>query len=37
MSFQKRKTNSYCVGPKDYSDTKNIVGGIETNKKTGRD
>ena len=37
MSFQKFKTNSYCVGQKHYSGTKNIVGEITLNKKTGRD
>ena len=35
MSFQKFKTNSYCVGQKHYSGTKNIVGEITPNKKTG--
>ena len=35
MKFQKFKTNSYCVGPKHYSGTKNIVGGIAINKETG--
>ena len=37
MSFQKYKTNSYCVGQKHYSGTKNIVGEITLNKKTGRE
>ena len=37
MSFQKFKTNSYCVGPKHYSATKNLVGEITFNKKTGRE
>ena len=37
MSFQKFKTNSYCVGQKHYSGTKNIVGEITFNKKTGRE
>ena len=37
MSFQKIKTNSYCVGQKHYSGTKNIVGEITLNKKTGRE
>ena len=37
MSFQKFKTNSYCVGQKHYSGTKNIVGEITLNKKTGRE
>ena len=36
MSFQKFKTNSYCVGQKHYSGTKNIIGEI-TLKKTGRE
>ena len=37
MSFQKIKTNSYCVSQKQYSGTKNISGEITINKKTGRD
>ena len=37
MSFQKFKTNNYCVGQKHYSGTKNIVGEITFNKKTGRE
>ena len=37
MGFQKFKTNSYCVGQKHYSGTKNIVGDITLNKKTGRE
>ena len=37
MSFQKFKTNSYCVGQKHYSGTKNIIGKITLNKKTGRE
>ena len=37
MSFQKFKTNSYCVGQKHYSGTKNIIGEITVNKKTGRE
>ena len=37
MSFQKIKTKSYCVGQKHYSGTKNIVGEITLNKKTGRE
>ena len=37
MSFQKFKTNSYCVGQKHYPGTKNIVGEITLNKKTGRE
>ena len=35
MSFQKFKTNSFRVGQKNYSGTKNIVGEITLNKKTG--
>ena len=34
MTFQKLKTNSYCVGGKHYSGTKNISGEITLNKKT---
>ena len=37
MSFQKFKTNSYCVGQNHYSGTKNIEGEITINKKTGRE
>ena len=37
MSFQKFKTNSYCVGQKHYSGTKIIIGEITLNKKTGRE
>ena len=37
MSSQKFKTNSYCVGGKHYSGTKNITGEITVNKKTGKD
>ena len=37
MSFQKFKTNSYCVGQKHYSGTKHIIGEITLNKKTGRE
>ena len=37
MSFQKFKTNSFCVGQKHYSGTKNIIGEITLNKKTGRE
>ena len=36
MSFEKFKTNSYCVGGKHYSGTKNITGEITVNKKTGK-
>ena len=35
MSFQKFKTNSYCIAQKHYGGTKNIVGEITYNKKTG--
>ena len=34
MSFQKFKTNSYCVGGKHYSPTLNIYGSQTINKKT---
>ena len=37
MSFQKFKTNSYCVGQKHYSGTKNNIGERTLNKKTGRE
>ena len=37
MSFQKFKTNSYCVGQKHYNGTINIAGEITINKKTGRE
>ena len=37
MSFQRFKTNYYCVGQKHYSGTKNIVGEITLNIKTGRE
>ena len=37
MNSQKFKTNSYCVGHKGYSGTKNITGEITINKKTGRE
>ena len=37
MSFQKFKTNSYCVGSKNYSGTKNITGEITVIKKTGKE
>ena len=36
MSFQKFKSDSFCVGQKHYSGTKNIVGEITFTKKTGR-
>ena len=31
MSFQKFKTNSYCVSAKHYSGTKNFAGEITIN------
>ena len=34
MSFQKFKTNSYCLGQRHYSGTKKITGEIAYNKKT---
>ena len=37
MSFQKFKSDSYCVGQRHYLGTKNIVGEITLNKKTGRE
>ena len=37
MSFQKFKTNSYCVGGRHRSGTKDIVGDITINKKTGKE
>ena len=37
MSFQKFKTNIYCVGQKHYSGAKNIVGEVTFNKKSGRE
>ena len=37
MSFQKFKTNKYCLGQKHYSGTKNLAGEITINKKTGRE
>ena len=37
MSFQKFKRDSYCVGGKHYSGTKNISGDITINKKTGKE
>ena len=37
MNSQKFKTNSYCVGHKGYSGTKNITGEITINKTTGRE
>ena len=37
MNSQKFETNSYCVGGKHRSGTKNITGEITINKKTGRE
>ena len=37
MSFQKFKFNSYCVGHEGYSNSKNIVGEVSFNKKTGKE
>ena len=37
MSFQKFKNNSYCVGGRHQSATKNIVGDITINKKTNKE
>ena len=37
MSFQKFKNDSYCVGGRHRSGTKNIVGEITSNKKTGKE
>ena len=37
MNSQKFKTNSYCVGGKHYSGTKNITSEKTTNKKTGKE
>ena len=37
MNSQKFENNSYCVGGKHRSDTKNITGKITVNKKTGRE
>ena len=37
MICQKFKTNSYCVGQKPYSGTKNVVGETTFNKKTVRE
>ena len=36
MSFQKFKSDSYCVGGRHRSNTKNITGEISVNKKTGK-
>ena len=37
MSYQKFKTNSYCVGGRHQSATKSIVGDKTINKKTGKE
>ena len=37
MSFNEFKTDSYCVGGRHKSGTKNIVGEITINKKTGKE
>ena len=37
MSFQKFKSDSYCVGGRHRSATKNIVGDKTINKKTGKE
>ena len=37
MNSQKFKSDSYCVGGRHRSATKNIVGEIRNNKKTGRE
>ena len=37
MNSQKFEKNSYCVGGKHRSGTKNITGEITVNKKTGRE
>ena len=37
MNSQKFKTNSFCVGGKHYSGTKNITGEVVVNKKTGKE
>ena len=37
MSSQKFKSDSYCVGGRHRSGTKNIVGDITINKKTGKE
>ena len=37
MSFQKFKSDSYCVGGRHKSATKNIVGEMTINKKTDKD
>ena len=37
MNSNKFKTNSFCVGGKHYSGTKNMAGEITLNKKTGKE
>ena len=37
MNSQKFENNSYCVGRKHRSGTKNITGEVTVNKKTGRE
>ena len=37
MSFQKFKSDSYCVGGRHRSTTKDIVGDITNNKKAGKE
>ena len=37
MSFQKIKNDSFCVGGRHISTTKDMVGDIAINKKTGRE
>ena len=37
MSFHKFQSNSYCVGGRHRPATKNIVGDITINKKTGKE
>ena len=37
MSFQKFKSDSYCVGGRHKSGTKNILGEITYNKKSGKE
>ena len=37
MSFQKFKSDSFCVGGRHRSSTSNITGDITINKKTGKE
>ena len=37
MSFQKFKSQGYCVGGRHHSSTSNITGDITINKKTGKE